>query len=151
MPLDWDQSTTVAGVNLVCTPARHFSGRTFARDTTLWSSWVARSADRGVFFAGDTGYTPEFAEIGDAHGPFDLAILPIGAYDEAWPDIHLNPEEAVQLFRDVRARMLMPVHWGTFDLAFHDYDEPMARLLAAAGGIDVVRSQLGERKVLSGR
>ncbi|MCZ4499279.1 MAG: hypothetical protein JWQ74_1832, partial [Marmoricola sp.] len=101
--LDWDQSHTVAApglpdLELTCTEARHFSGRGFTRDKTLWSSWVVAAgtgtARRSVFFGGDTGYTPAFVEIGRAHGPFDLTVLPIGAYDARWSDIHMNPAEA---------------------------------------------------------
>lgn len=135
--LDWEEQTTIGELVLTCTEARHFSGRGFSRNTTLWSSWAVRGPHHGVYFGGDTGYTPRFAEIGDRHGPFDLTLLPVGAYDEHWPDIHMNPEEAVRMHTDLEvgdatAGVLVPVHWATFNLAFHPWAEPITRLLAAA-------------------
>ncbi|MGW0041691.1 MBL fold metallo-hydrolase [Rhodococcus sp. NPDC003348] len=135
--LDWDEQTTVGELVLTCTEARHFSGRGLRRNTTLWSSWAVRGPSHSVFFGGDTGYTPRFAEIGDRHGPFDLTLLPVGAYDEHWPDVHMNPEEAVRMHADLglgdaAAGVLVPVHWATFNLAFHPWAEPITRLLAAA-------------------
>jgi len=98
----------------------------------LWASWMIATPERKVFFSGDTGYHDGFREVGALHGPFDLALVKIGAYDETWPDIHMNPEEAVQAFRDLRGQVLVPVHWGTFNLAMHVWDEPAERLLRAA-------------------
>ncbi|MFI6429488.1 MBL fold metallo-hydrolase [Rhodococcus oryzae] len=139
--LDWDEQATVGALTLTCTEARHFSGRGLVRNPTLWSSWVIAGPQRTVFFGGDTGYTPRFAEIGRRHGPFDLTLLPVGAYDEHWPDIHMNPEEAVRMHADLNqgesgAGVLVPVHWATFNLAFHPWAEPVTRLLAAAGEVD---------------
>ncbi len=134
--LDWDQSHAVADLVLTCTEARHFSGRGFTRNKTLWSSWVVAagtgSGRRSVFFGGDTGYTPAFADLGDQYGPFDLTVLPIGAYDARWSDIHMNPAEAVQTHRDVRGGILLPIHWATFDLAFHGWSDPVDWLVEAA-------------------
>lgn len=140
--LDWEENAVVGGLVLTCTEARHFSGRGLRRNTTLWSSWVVRGPNHSVFFGGDTGYTPRFAEIGDRHGPFDLTLLPVGAYDEHWPDVHMNPEEAVRMHTDLRAGdsaagVLVPVHWATFNLAFHPWAEPITRLLAAADPVGV--------------
>ena len=145
--LDWDSSTTVAGLTLTCTEARHFSGRFFARDTTLWSSWVVSGPRHRVFFGGDTGYTPAFAGIGARLGPFDLTLQPIGAYNDAWHAIHMDPEEAVRAHGDLGGRVLMPIHWATFNLAFHRWAEPAQRLLAAAAarGVQVVVPRPGER------
>ncbi|MFE3289663.1 MBL fold metallo-hydrolase [Rhodococcus sp. NPDC059234] len=136
--LDWDEQVTLGGLSLTCTEARHFSGRGLQRNTTLWASWVMRGSAHAAFFGGDTGYSPRFAEIGERHGPFDLTLLPVGAYDEHWPDIHMNPEEAVRMHADLSAGddtagVLVPVHWATFNLAFHPWVEPVTRLLAAAG------------------
>jgi L-ascorbate metabolism protein UlaG (beta-lactamase superfamily) len=117
--LDWNDEASVGELTLTCTEARHFSGRFFARDTTLWSSWAIAGPERKVFFGGDTGYTPAFAEIGARLGPFDLTLLPVGAYNEAWKAIHMDPEEAVQAHGDLGGRVLLPVHWATFNLAFH--------------------------------
>lgn len=135
--LDWDQEVVLGELTVTCTEARHFSGRGLARNTTLWSSWVIRGPRHRAFFGGDTGYTPRFVEIGQRHGPFDLTLLPVGAYDEHWPDIHMNPEEAVRMHADLNAGddaagVLVPVHWATFNLAFHPWAEPVTRLLTAA-------------------
>ena len=130
--LDWDGSTTIGDLTLTCTEARHFSGRFFTRDTTLWASWAVAGPRHRVFFGGDTGYTPAFAELGARLGPFDLTLLPIGAYNDAWHAIHMDPEEAVRAHGDLGGRVLLPVHWATFNLAFHRWAEPVQRLVAAA-------------------
>ena len=128
--LDWDESHQLGGLTLTCTEARH-SGRAAAA-TPLWSSWAVAGPRHRVFFGGDTGYTPAFADLGAAYGPFDLTVLPIGAYSELWPLIHMTPEEAVQAHRDLTRRhpartdpagvqpaLLVLVHWATFNLGFH--------------------------------
>jgi L-ascorbate metabolism protein UlaG (beta-lactamase superfamily) len=105
------------------------------RDTTLWASWVIAGPQHRAFFGGDTGYSKSFAQIGVDHGPFDLTLLPIGAYHPAWPDIHMNPEEAVRAHLDIAeadSGLLVPIHWATFRLAPHPWAEPVERLLAAA-------------------
>lgn len=133
--LDWNQSAQVDELTVVCVPARHFSGRFLSRNTTLWASWAFVGPNHRAYFGGDTGYTKSFTQIGADHGPFDLTLLPIGAYNTAWPDIHMNPEEAVRAHLDVTdsgSGMLVPVHWGTFRLAPHPWGEPVERLLAAA-------------------
>ncbi|MBU3751367.1 MAG: hypothetical protein FGM52_13150, partial [Mycobacterium sp.] len=94
--LDWGSSYTVDDLTLTCTPARHYSGRFLTRNNTLWASWVITGPRHRAYFGGDTGYTASFTEIGAQYGPFDLTVLPIGAYNKSWPDIHMNPEEAVQ-------------------------------------------------------
>ena len=99
--LDWNEEHRIGELTLVCTPARHFSGRFLSRNTTLWSSWAIVGPRHRAYFGGDTGYTSSFAQIGADHGPFDLTLMPIGAYNKAWPDIHMNPEEAVQAHRDI--------------------------------------------------
>ncbi len=149
--LDWDGSHTVGPLRLMCAEARHFSGRGLSRDDTLWSSWVIAGPRHRVFFGGDTGYHPAFAAIGAQHGPFDLALLPVGAYSAQWPAIHLDPEEAVRAHGDLGGRVFLPIHWGTFNLAFHRWSEPIERLLAAAARVDVsvVVPRPGERLDLS--
>ncbi len=131
--LDWDESARVGDLTLTCTEARHFSGRGFARNSTLWSSWALIGPRHRVFFGGDTGYTRAFEGIGARYGSFALTLLPIGAYSEYWPDIHMNPEEAWRAHGDLGGGYLVPIHWGTFDLALHSWAEPVQRLLAAAG------------------
>ena len=145
--LDWDQSTTVGDLILTCTEARHFSGRFFARNTTQWSSWAVAGPRHRVFFGGDTGYTPAFAGIGARLGPFDLTLLPIGAYNEAWRAMHMDPEEAVRAHGDLGGRVLLPVHWATFNLAFHRWAEPVQRLCVAAerSGVQLVVPLPGQR------
>jgi L-ascorbate metabolism protein UlaG (beta-lactamase superfamily) len=132
--LDWGGSTTVGSLTLTCTEARHFSGRALRRNTTLWSSWAVAGPAHRAFFGGDTGYTPAFADIGRTLGPFDLTLLPIGAYSDRWPLIHMDPEEAVRAHDDLTggAGLLVPVHWATFNLGFHPWAEPAQRLRAAA-------------------
>jgi L-ascorbate metabolism protein UlaG (beta-lactamase superfamily) len=147
--LDWDGSTTVGGLTLTCTEARHFSGRSLRRNTTLWSSWAVAGPAHRVFFGGDTGYTPAFADIGRAYGPFDLTLLPIGAYSDRWPLIHMDPEEAVRAHGDLTGGggVLVPVHWATFNLGFHPWAEPAQRLGAAAerAGVRVAMPRPGGR------
>jgi L-ascorbate metabolism protein UlaG (beta-lactamase superfamily) len=147
--LDWHESHHIGDLTLVCTPARHFSGRLFSRNTTLWASWVIAGPSHRAFFGGDTGYTKSFAGIGADHGPFDLTLLPIGAYHPAWPDIHMNPEDAIRAHLDVAeadSGLLVPIHWATFRLAPHPWSEPVERLLAAAdpAGVRVVVPRPGQ-------
>ena len=145
--LDWAESTTVGPLTRTATPARHFSGRGLGdRNHTLWASWSVAGPRHRVFHSGDTGPFAGFAGIGDAHGPFDLTLVKVGAYDELWPDIHLNPEQAVEAHRTLRGSLLLPIHWGTFNLAFHAWDEPAERVVAAAvsGGVRLVMPRPGE-------
>ena len=131
--LDWNESAQLGDLTLVCTPARHFSGRFLTRNTTLWSSWVLIGPSHRAFFGGDTGYSKSFGDIGAEHGPFDLTLMPVGAYHPGWPDIHMNPEDAVRAHRDVTdAGLLVPIHWATFRLAPHPWSEPVERLIKAA-------------------
>lgn len=134
--LDWGDTTEIDSLRLTCTPARHYSGRFLTRNNTLWCSWVVAGPEHRAYFGGDSGYTASFAEIGSQHGPFDMTLLPIGAYNKAWPDIHMNPEEAVQAHRDLGGdrsdAALVPIHWATFRLAPHPWSEPAERLVAAA-------------------
>jgi L-ascorbate metabolism protein UlaG (beta-lactamase superfamily) len=135
--LDWNERAQVDDLTLICTPARHFSGRFLTRNTTLWASWVVIGPAHRAYFGGDTGYTNSFAQIGADYGPFDVTLMPVGAYHKAWPDIHMNPEEAIQAHQDVNGRLLVPIHWCTFRLAPHPWAEPIERLLAAADAAHV--------------
>jgi L-ascorbate metabolism protein UlaG (beta-lactamase superfamily) len=135
--LDWDERSTVAGIEFIATAARHFSGRGFTRDETLWSSWVIAGPTRKVFYSGDTGYFPGFAEIGTEHGPFDATLVQVGMYGDAWPDIHMVPEDGVATHVDVQGGLMIPVHWGTFNLALHDWSEPVDRTWREAKARDV--------------
>ncbi|SDR27723.1 MBL fold metallo-hydrolase [Thermostaphylospora chromogena] len=145
--LDWEEHAEIAGLRITATAARHFSGRGLTRNPTLWSSWVVAGARRRVFYTGDSGYFPGYAAIGAAHGPFDLTLVQIGAYGPTWPDIHMTPEEAVTAHLDLRGRVMLPVHWCTFTLAFHAWDEPVERLWqeAKSRGVRLVVPRPGER------
>ena len=145
--LDWGGSADLDGLTLTCTEARHFSGRLFTANTTLWSSWLVESGGRRAFFGGDSGYTDAFAELGRQLGPVDLTVLPIGAYDARWPDVHMDPAEAVRAHLDLRGDVLLPIHWATFDLAFHDWAAPAdwARAEAAARGVRLAQPRPGQR------
>lgn len=135
---DWHETVEVGRLHLVCCPARHFSGRGLQRNPTQWASWVVRGPNAAVFFSGDTGYSGHFADVGRRHGPFDLTLVAIGAYDALWPDIHLTPEEAVEVHRMLSPdATLVPIHWATFNLARHAWADPARRLLAAAGDLPV--------------
>jgi len=134
--LDWWEEKEVGAVHVVCTPAQHFSGRGFGdRGATLWCGWALAAPARGkrVVFAGDTGFHPEFALIAERCGPFDLALMPIGAYEPRWfmRYVHMNPEEAVEACRALGARAMIPIHWGTFKLTDEAMDEPPLRACAA--------------------
>ncbi|MFG1845100.1 MBL fold metallo-hydrolase [Micromonospora carbonacea] len=135
--LDWAESHRIGGLTITATAAQHFSGRGLRRDGTLWSSWVVAGAHRRVFYTGDSGYFDGYVEIGAEHGPFDVTLIQIGAYDRAWPSIHMFPEEAVAAHLDLRGGLLLPVHWATFNLALHDWSEPVDRLWAEAKARDV--------------
>ncbi|MFG2263869.1 MBL fold metallo-hydrolase [Streptomyces sp. NPDC048720] len=127
--LDWHESTRVGGLTLTATPARHFCGRGL-RNTqhTLWASWSVAGEEHRVYHSGDTGYFDGFREIGAAHGPFDVTMVQLGAYSEFWPDIHMTPEEGLRAHLDLQGGaphgVLLPIHWGTFNLAPHPWAEP---------------------------
>lgn len=145
--LDWWERTEVQGVEVVCTPARHFSGRmVIDRDATLWAGWALLGQEQRVFFSGDTGMFPGFDEIGARLGPFDVTMMETGAYNADWADIHMGPEQAVQAHQMVRGELLIPIHWGLFNLAFHGWTEPAERVLAAAAeaGVRVAVPRPGE-------
>jgi L-ascorbate metabolism protein UlaG (beta-lactamase superfamily) len=146
--LDWWEEHTLPGgaLSFIATPAQHFSGRGLAdRNRTLWSSWVLTTANRRLFFSGDTGLTDELAAIGERFGPFDVSMIEIGAAHPAWGAIHLGPEKALRAFDFLGGGTFVPIHWGTFDLALHAWDEPAETLLALAepAGARVLTPPLG--------
>jgi N-acyl-phosphatidylethanolamine-hydrolysing phospholipase D len=139
--LDWWQHAEQDGVKLNAVPVQHFSSRgPFDRNATLWCGWVAEWPDFKLFFAGDSGYSRDFADIGQRFGGFDLSLIPIGAYDPRWfmRAMHVDPEEAVQIHLDVRSRQSIGMHWGTFVLTLEDPAEPPRRLATAVAeaGLD---------------
>jgi L-ascorbate metabolism protein UlaG (beta-lactamase superfamily) len=138
--LDWNESVDIGGLRFTATPSRHYSGRN-PRDNneTLWATWVMKGPAHKVFFSGDTGYIREFKTIGAEHGPFDLTLIKIGAYDPTWEWIHMNPEDAVRAHADLGGRVMLPVHWATFNLGFHAWREPADRVVAAAHKANVAQ------------
>ena len=144
---DWWQGATHDGVQVTATPAQHFSGRTLTdRNRTLWASWLIDSGGQRIFYSGDTGYFSGFRQIGQRFPGIDLALMENGAYDAYWPAVHMTPEETVQAFQDLGAKVLYSVHNSTFDLAFHAWREPLDRLadLAQARRMDLATPEIGE-------
>ena len=124
----------------------------FYLSVTLWSSWTVIGPDNRFFYSGDTGYSQLFQQIGNRFGPFDLSIIKIGAYGPgaSWIDIHMTPEDAIRVHMDVKGKRMLPVHWATFNMAIHDWDEPIKRALKAAGenNVDLVTPRVGELVVV---
>jgi N-acyl-phosphatidylethanolamine-hydrolysing phospholipase D len=162
---DWWDETRVGSLAIGCTPAQHFSARGFGdRNRTLWCGWSVGAPARRLFFAGDSGYHPQFTAIGERFGPFDAALMPIGAYEPRWfmRPVHMNPEEAVRAFQDLqrshlsssgRPNVMVGMHWGTFKLTDEPMDEPPARARSAwqAAGLESVNLWLpipGESRAL---
>ena len=147
--LDWWEHADVPGLELrlVAAPSQHFSGRSLGdRNETLWASFVIAGPRHRVFFSGDTGLCPAYADIATRLGPFDLVMLEVGAYHPAWGDIHLGPDNALEALSLLGGGRFLPIHWGTFNLGLHDWDQPAERLLevAPARGVDLLMPRLGE-------
>lgn len=145
--LDWWDSRQIGSLNLIATPAQHFSGRGLLdRDRTLWASWVIQGTTQRIFFSGDSGYFGGFKVIGERFGPFDVTLIETGAYHPLWRAIHMLPEESVQAHLDLQGRLMVPIHNSTFDLALHDWYEPMERVMSAARetGIQLALPLMGE-------
>jgi L-ascorbate metabolism protein UlaG (beta-lactamase superfamily) len=133
----WEGEQVLPGIDLTCTPARHFSGRGFSRNKTLWASFVLKTGGLTIFIGGDSGYDQSFKKIGDTFGPFDIAMLECGQYDVQWPSIHMMPEQTVQASIDLKANVLLPVHWAKFTLALHPWRDPIRRATKEAGRLHV--------------
>ena len=146
--LDWGDSIMIDhDIVVTATPARHFSGRGIThRNETLWSSFVIKGPQHNIFFGADSGWFPGFKEIGEVFGPFDLTMLEIGAYGKNWPDIHMGPDNASNAHLALKGKLMMPIHWGTFNLALHAWDEPIKRLLdyAKTKNIDLFAPEPGK-------
>ncbi len=153
--MDWTDRVTIGGdLTITATPARHFSGRGIVnRNQTLWSSFVIKGSKHNIFFGADSGWFAGFKDIGDAYGPFDLTMLEIGAYDKDWADIHMGPEKATEAHLALKGKLMMPIHWGTFNLAFHSWTEPVERLLGYAKekGIDLLLPEPGMPTEVNGK
>ena len=132
---DWNEVVALTPqLQIHLTPARHFSGRTFSRNQSLWVGFALVSPERRLFFSGDTGYAPHFAEIGRRLGPFDWVALDMGQYDPRWANVHMNPEQAAQAAEDLGAKAMMPAHVGRFSISPHDWDDPFKRITVASQG-----------------
>jgi L-ascorbate metabolism protein UlaG (beta-lactamase superfamily) len=145
---DWNEQIDLGdGFTINTVPARHFAGRLFNRNQALWLSFVLKTPSRKIFIGGDSGYDTHFANIGADFGPFDLAILECGQYNVSWKNIHLLPEEMIPAATDLKAKMLMPVHWGKFALATHAWDEPIILVTqyAKAANLPLLTPMIGEK------
>jgi L-ascorbate metabolism protein UlaG (beta-lactamase superfamily) len=145
--LDWWEEIKFDDLTIRCTPAQHFSGRGISdREKTLWCSWIIQSADENLFFSGDSGYASHFKEIGEQYGPFDFAFMECGQYNNLWPLVHMLPEETAQAGLDIKAKKMMPIHWGAFKLASHSWTEPVERISKKAKelNVDLVIPKIGE-------
>jgi L-ascorbate metabolism protein UlaG (beta-lactamase superfamily) len=149
--MDWWQTNKLTeSITLTAAPARHFSGRGLKRYKTLWSSFILKTASYNLYLGGDSGYDKHFKEIGEKYGPFDIAILESGQYNTAWPLIHMMPEQTVQAALDLKAKVLLPVHWSKFTLAMHPWNEPVQRVLnaAASTNLKITTPMIGEPVIL---
>lgn len=144
--LDWQENFRLKGVEITAMPGRHFSGRTFKRGQSLWSSFVLKFGDYKIFLGADSGYGEHFKDIGQKYGPFDLAILENGQYGREWPFIHMVPEDTAKAAGELKAKVLLPVHWGKFVLSYHPWYEPIERItsIAVEKKIEIVTPKIGE-------
>lgn len=149
--MDWDDQWSDAEVQIHSTPARHFSGRGLKRNKTLWTSFVLQTSGKKIFIGGDSGYDTHFATIGEMHGPFDLAILENGQYDENWKYIHMMPEEVLIAAKELKAKALFPVHSSKFALGNHPWDEPLKRISALNEQDDqrLITPMIGEKVMIN--
>lgn len=145
--MDWWEQANIKGVTIVCTPARHYSGRTSMNNSTLWASWMLKGPNHSAYYSGDTGYAHHFKAIRAKLGAPELALVKVGAYGDSWMDIHMNPESAIEAVQNLGATTLLPLHWATFNLAYHGWAEPVQRTLTAAkgAGVQVVTPRVGEK------
>ncbi len=145
--LDWWDEVKFGEFTFACTPAQHFSGRGIGDNaSTLWASWVIKDKENTIFFSGDSGYNTHFKEIGDKYGPFDFAMIECGQYNEQWKQIHMMPEETVLAGIDLKAKLIMPIHWAAFKLAFHTWTDPIERVIKKAKemNIPIATPMIGE-------
>lgn len=145
--LDWWQSAKVGDIEVNAVPARHASGRINPQSgQTLWAGYAFVGPTHRVYYSGDTGFQAAFETIGEKLGPFDVTLIESGQYSQGWPDWHLGPEQAVEAHRRVRGKIMIPVHWALFNLAPHNWTEPVERVLAKAEcyGVDVQTPRPGE-------
>jgi len=150
--LAWWDEISHETLRLAFAPARHFSGRGFTRNNTLWGSWIIKGQTDNIYFSGDGGYGPHFKEIGEKYGPFDFAMLECGQYNPNWAQIHMMPEETAQAALDVQAKLMMPIHWGAFTLALHSWTDPIERVTKKAAELNMplIAPKIGQPVYLDG-
>ncbi|WP_026179974.1 MBL fold metallo-hydrolase [Hahella ganghwensis] len=151
LELDWYHQVSVGEVSFYGLPAYHFSGRSLLdADATLWASFGIDGPEGRLFFAGDTGYGPAFREIGELTGPYDIALVPIGAYAprSVFAAVHASPEEAVAMGQDLGARRMVGMHWGTVRLTTEPFWEPRDKFLHHPGGPDREILAIGETRII---
>jgi len=145
---DWNEEMQFEDFIINTTSARHFSGRNFKRNSSLWLSSVLSTTTKRIFIGGDSGYDTHFKNIGEKFGPFDLVVLECGQYNKYWKHIHMMPEEVVQAAEDLRAKKLLPLHWGKFSLSLHAWDESITRVVLEAKRkrkrMDIIHPMIGE-------
>lgn len=149
--LDWFEDAYLDNIRLTLTPTHHYSGRSLTdRFETLWGGWIIKGQYDNIYLSGDGGYGPHFQKIGTTYGPFDFAMIECGQYNRFWRQNHLFPEQTAQVALDVQAKLVMPIHWGAFTLAMHEWTNPIERLLkkAAEWSIPITTPKIGEQLVL---
>lgn len=145
--LDWWNETKLGDTTFICTPSRHFSGRKLDdRFKTLWCSWTVKTPSTSIFFSGDTGYSAHFKKIGKKYGPFDITLMECGQYNPNWAHIHMTPEQTVAAHRDLGGKLLLPIHWGAFVLALHNWNDSVTRAKIASESlkIPITTPKIGE-------
>lgn len=147
--LDWWEDYNYRGVTFTSTPARHFSGRSALpsnHNKTLWCGWAMNGKKHSLYYSGDTAMFPQFKDIGERLGPFDITMIEVGAYSNMWRDVHIGPEQAIEAHKLVKGKVLLPVHWGTFNLSHHGWTEPIERVIEASkkGDVKVITPRPGE-------
>lgn len=146
----WGDSVTILSIRIAACPAVHYSGRSGSdRNKTLWAAYAIKGNDKNIFWSGDSGYGKHFKDIGEQYGPFDLACVEIDGWNNGWSNTHLFPEEAVKAAGDVGAPILLPVHWGIFDLALHPRNESIRKVyeLSSKNGIELLTPLMGEKVI----
>ncbi len=149
----WSRKKYNDSLKFISTPAQHFTGRRGQNNSTLWCSWVIKGKKEILFFSGDSGYSTHFKEIGEKYGPFDIALMECGAYGTYWPYIHMVPEESVQASLDSKAKIVMPIHWGKYNLAFHPWKEPVERFVqeASVQKLNYITPKPGDQVVIGSK
>ncbi len=145
--VDWHQSFLLEKIKITATPARHFTQRSLNdANKTLWASWVIEGENQSLYYGGDSGFFPGYKDIGEQYGPFDLSMLGIGAYNDQWAGFHTTPEEAIEAHQLLNAKKMLPIHWATFDLAPHTWEDPIERFVKEAKqkNIQGILPEIGE-------